>query len=274
MIHLQSGKLNLGCGGDHREGYVNVDLQAFHHPDMVANVLDLREFPSRHYEEILALGLIEHFKRVETRRALYEWNRVLQVGGRLVLTTTYVNGLLRKLEEPCLQSVMGHEIIMETLFAGQLAEGDYHLTAFSELLMRYYLWECGFAIEKIGLMDGWLFEVEARKERDYSFVELIAEPDDRTFLRQAYQGILGRDPDPTGEAHYRGALAMASLTRSDVLKTLLLSAERKQWLLARAPRFPRTFDKPFFPLSKRLGALLRRVADMGRTLTSPAHTSR
>jgi predicted SAM-dependent methyltransferase len=273
MVHTRFRKLNLGCGDDHREGYVNVDLQPFHHPDLVANVLDLRDFPAGYYQEVLALGLIEHFKRVETRRALYEWNRVLQVGGRLILTTTYLNGLLRKMEEPCLQSVAGHEIIMETLFAGQLAEGDYHLTAFSELLMRYYLWECGFEIDQIGLMDGWLFEIEACKERDYSFVELLTEPDDRTFLRCAYQEILGRDLDPTGEAHYRGALATASLTRSDVLRTLLLSAERKQLMLARAPQFPRIFDKPTLRSPNRLVLLLRRMAGLGRALTSAAHTS-
>src|SRR5262245_25368701 len=98
MIQLGSRKLNLGCAYDKREGYVNVDMGSYCNPDVQADVLDLADFPSRYYEEILTLGVIEHFKRVDTRRALYEWNRLLVPGGRLILTTTYLEGLVRKLE--------------------------------------------------------------------------------------------------------------------------------------------------------------------------------
>lgn len=242
MIHLRSRKLNLGCSDDLRPGYVNVDLQAFHKPDVVADVLDLRDFPSRHYEEIVALGLIEHFRRVDTRRALYEWNRLLIPGGLLELSTTYINGLARKLEAPSLQSIEGQELVLETMFAGQMAEGDYHLTAFTELLLRYYLWECGFDIDDIRLRDGWLFEVRGHKARDYSFVELLAEPDDLAFLAGAYREILYRDPDPTGLTHYGAALTGGQVTRPELLKQLLLCAERKQTMIGRAPTFPRVFD--------------------------------
>ncbi len=275
MIQLGSRRLNLGCGNDKREGFVNVDRNGYCDPDVQGDVLNLADFPSCYYDEIIALGVIEHFKRADTRRALYEWNRLLRPGGRLFLTTTYLDGLVRKLEAPSLQSVAGHELIVETLFAGQLGEGDYHLTAFTELLMRYYLWECGFDITQIGLMHGWLFEVEARKARDYSFVEALAEPDDAVFLQRLYREALHRDVDEAGLAQYGGALTRKEVARPEVVKQLLLGSERKQLMMAHAPAFPKVFDPrvaleddvlavtpkapPFSTLARRIAGTLRRL---------------
>ena len=46
-------KLNLGCGFDKRPGYLNVDFQAFHSPDLVADIRNLDTLPSDTFEEIL-----------------------------------------------------------------------------------------------------------------------------------------------------------------------------------------------------------------------------
>ena len=47
-------RLNLGCGYDRKPGYLNVDFQAFHEPDLVADVTDLAMLPDGRYEEIVA----------------------------------------------------------------------------------------------------------------------------------------------------------------------------------------------------------------------------
>jgi hypothetical protein len=63
-------KLNVGCGYDRREGYLNVDLHAVHKPDLVADVTHLPMLPSESFDEILAQDVLEHFERAKTAPAL------------------------------------------------------------------------------------------------------------------------------------------------------------------------------------------------------------
>ncbi len=238
---LACRKLNLGCGRDKRPGYINVDLLASQDPDIVADVLDLRGFPSDHFEEIIAQDILEHFKRVDTRRALYEWNRLLVFGGALFIRTTYLNGLIHRLENPQFQSIEGQELLILNLFSNQSCEGDYHLTAFTEPLLRFYLWECGFDDVKLWVRDQWLFECTARKARDFSYDDLVnhGPADAGAFVARAYQEVLFRPPDDGGLAFLREELRQQRLTRRGVALFLLASEERKKYMLARAPAFPR-----------------------------------
>jgi predicted SAM-dependent methyltransferase len=59
-------KLNLGCGFDHRAGYLNVDMHPFTNPDLVADVLDLSMLPAATYDEIIAQDVLEHFRWCDT----------------------------------------------------------------------------------------------------------------------------------------------------------------------------------------------------------------
>lgn len=76
-------KLNLGCGFDLREGYLNVDMNVWHKPDLLADVRKLGFLPAQYYEEILAQDVLEHLPRTETLRVLAHWNRPLKMGGKL-----------------------------------------------------------------------------------------------------------------------------------------------------------------------------------------------
>ncbi len=51
---------------------------------------------------------------------------------------------------------------------------------------------------------------------------------DETFVRNAYLGILGREPDPEGAAWYRGRLAGGELGRVGLLRELLWSDELRR----------------------------------------------
>ena len=74
-------RMNLGCGWDHRDGYLNVDFQDFHHPDLVADVRNLDMLPAAWFEEIIAQDVLEHLERTEADAALAEWARLLAPGG-------------------------------------------------------------------------------------------------------------------------------------------------------------------------------------------------
>src|SRR5436853_7490297 len=78
-------RLNLGCGWDHRAGYVNVDFHAYHKPDLVADVRKLGFLPAGHYDEIVAQDVLEHLPRRQTLAVLRHWNRLLRKGGTLEL---------------------------------------------------------------------------------------------------------------------------------------------------------------------------------------------
>ena len=241
---LASRRLNLGCGFDVRPGYVNVDLQAFHKPDLVGDIIDLTMLPSLAFEEIVAQDVLEHFHWRDTPRALYEWNRLLEPGGRLFVRTMYLNGLLRKFESPGFASIAQQKLLIVNLFSMQKYQGDYHLTSFTERLMRFYLWAGGFAIDRIQVREEWLFEVWATKAIDYAFSDLVETvADDAAFVEQSYQRILGRNADGGGLASYTSQLADGVITRDELIKRLLVSDEKQDQLAAAAPAFDLQFHE-------------------------------
>jgi glycosyltransferase involved in cell wall biosynthesis len=81
-------RLNLGCGLDYQEGFINVDLYPQENA-VVDAVFDAKQIPysDNSVDEIKAFHVIEHFKWSEAISALQEWFRVLKPGGRLWLET-------------------------------------------------------------------------------------------------------------------------------------------------------------------------------------------
>lgn len=248
-------KLNLGCGFDYRQGYVNVDLHARHNPDVVASVLDLANFPTGYYREVIAQDVLEHVTRDDVRRALFEWNRVLQPGGRLFIRTTELGALVRSLEQPQHLTIEHQERLIQNVFGTQAYTGDFHLSGFTEPLFRFYMWEAGFEIDSLGLHHDVFLDSWAHKTKNLGFEELEAPAENEAFIRQQFQKFLGRAPSAlelanelTGlEGHGRRGLVMK----------LLLCEERKLGTRGHAPSFPRTLHQP---------PLLRRIARRARQL--------
>jgi SAM-dependent methyltransferase len=78
-------KLNLGCGKDFREGWVNADLYASRVDDRF-DVRDPFPYEDESFSEIYASGILEQIgPNEEFRNALNECRRVLKTGGRLVV---------------------------------------------------------------------------------------------------------------------------------------------------------------------------------------------
>ena len=152
-------KLNLGAGYDNRPGYLNVDAQAFHSPDLVGDVRALPELPSGFYDEIVAQDVLEHLVRADVPVALVEWRRLLAPGGRLWLRVPDLPALLRWLDasdDPDRQRQ-----ILHLLFGTQAYEGDYHHAGFTDVLLPDELHRAGFARVDLERRDEWLWEGEA-----------------------------------------------------------------------------------------------------------------
>ena len=76
--------LNLGCGHDVRDGFINIDL--FSDNPLVVN-MDIRrlDFADNSVDFILASDVLEHFSHRETSSLLSEWYRVLKPGAIIII---------------------------------------------------------------------------------------------------------------------------------------------------------------------------------------------
>ena len=154
-------RLNLGCGFDKRDGYLNVDFQDFHAPDLVADVRDLSALPDGHFDEVMAIDVLEHMERTESAQALAEWHRVLAPGGRLRLQVPDVMAVGQLLQER--DSYEDHELFIHHLYGTQAYTGDFHLAGFTDRLMIELLRTVGFDSIRTRCEHQWLLVVDAEK---------------------------------------------------------------------------------------------------------------
>jgi hypothetical protein len=156
-------KLNLGCGYDHRPGYLNVDFVERHHPDLLADVRDLAVLPSGYFEEAIAKDVLEHLPRADTAKALAEWARLLKPAGLMTIRVPSFLHLFEMLLCRDYASRRLHEDVIQCAYGTQAYDGDYHLTGFTPLLLQQHLLAVGLMPRRAHLIDGWMIEVVAQK---------------------------------------------------------------------------------------------------------------
>ena len=81
-------RLNLGCGMDIREGYINVDKFMLPNVDVIHN-LDVFPYPfdDNSINEIIFIDCLEHLKDVEA--VIEECYRILKVGAEIIINVPY-----------------------------------------------------------------------------------------------------------------------------------------------------------------------------------------
>jgi glycosyltransferase involved in cell wall biosynthesis len=76
-------KINLGCGQDLKEGWINVDVLPELKPDIIHDLHQPLPFKNNFADYILAQDLLEHFTREDLQNLLAEITRVLKFGATL-----------------------------------------------------------------------------------------------------------------------------------------------------------------------------------------------
>lgn len=136
-------KLNIGCGYNRLEGYLNLDSSPASAADRLMPAYDL-DLESCSATEIKALQLVEHLGFFKTRFFLSECWRVLKSGGTLIIETPHIERTFeiflagdRGVKEAALGWVYGSE-----------TPGMNHLYCFPKELLEELLVGSGFGIER------------------------------------------------------------------------------------------------------------------------------
>ncbi len=144
-------RVNLGCGKDIKEGYLNIDLHSSDSRVKVANVLNLNFIKSNSIDEVYAKDILEHFNITDAKKALSEWSRILKFGGLLFLQTINVD----KQIEAYINGIWTIEDLNHMVFAGvNWIDGipkleDYHKCAFNFVALKDVLEKNNIEIKSI-----------------------------------------------------------------------------------------------------------------------------
>jgi len=132
-------KLNIGCGDDIQQGYINVDIRP--KGNIIANVINL-PFKTNSVLEVRAIDVYEHLSFKVSKKVLKEWHRVLKKNGKLYIQTTSLEDLAKYI----LQSKNPKKIenAIARMFGGQTYTENSHFTSGHRMLFNKYLKELGF----------------------------------------------------------------------------------------------------------------------------------
>jgi predicted SAM-dependent methyltransferase len=135
--------LHLGCGKRCLPGFVHVDLADFPHIDYRRSIDRLDFLEDGCAEIIYTSHTLEYFDRVEARRVVGEWCRVLCPGGRLRLAVPDFAALAEVYRQS-----QNLNLILGPLYGRMEIAGTgstiYHKTVYDFAALRELLEGCGF----------------------------------------------------------------------------------------------------------------------------------
>jgi len=144
---MKKTKLNLGCGDEHLDEYINIDIIQTEATDLVMDATKLTKFENDSVDEILASHLIEHFSFLESWKAINEWNRILKPDGKLVIEVPDLEELMKLYLETdfkgkfhCYQKPQNPPLVMHIF--GNRGDGtpyDYHRSGYTKEYLLFLL---------------------------------------------------------------------------------------------------------------------------------------
>ena len=106
----QLTKVNLGCGFDYRQGWVNVDALTKFKPDSIHDLHSPLPLTNESVDYVLAQDILEHFTKEDLLRLLSDLSRITRIGGLVeirVPSVTAITNRLRKFPEARNQFLYG-----------------------------------------------------------------------------------------------------------------------------------------------------------------------
>eukprot|EP00698_Gefionella_okellyi_P021024 TRINITY_DN6702_c0_g1_i1.p1 TRINITY_DN6702_c0_g1~~TRINITY_DN6702_c0_g1_i1.p1 ORF type:complete len:236 (-),score=53.63 TRINITY_DN6702_c0_g1_i1:181-888(-) len=137
--------LNLGCGNDVRDGFVNIDMFASSDRVVLGDVFHL-DFSDGVVDYIVASDILEHFSHHRSTELLTEWARVLRPYGVLEVRTPEFGLHLGAYHARRWDAV--HASVM--IYAGQTNPGDFHMVGFDRATLAAKLRAVGLEVIEHG----------------------------------------------------------------------------------------------------------------------------
>mgnify|MGYP003394733203 CR=1 FL=1 len=135
-------KLNLGCGQEKLDGYINIDSEPLVKPDLVFDfVAAPLPYEKESIDEVVMFHTIEHIRKASHPLILKRIHHVLKPEGRLTISYPEFAECARR----WLDNYKGERKYWEaTIFGRQLHPADTHLCAMDSNEFKMVLEENGF----------------------------------------------------------------------------------------------------------------------------------
>jgi len=138
-------KLNVGCGCNILEGWMNVDLY-YKNPNIIN--LDLLNLPDEwkdKYDEILCRHVLEHIPYNKLDQAFSTLHHILKPGGKCVISVPDMD-YYTELFYSCKDATLLKGWAFKCIFGTQEHEGEFHKSGFTETTFKHHLTKAGFTI--------------------------------------------------------------------------------------------------------------------------------
>lgn len=133
-------RLNLGCGADYRDGYINIDARADIRADVVCDISTLEPVPEAIADEIFAHDCLEHLPFREIRSTLKLWFDVLRPGGSIEIQVPDFD----QIYEIYPKYKLDFDTFSSRIFGAQDYLLNRHLSAFCRDTLSKLLTDAGF----------------------------------------------------------------------------------------------------------------------------------
>lgn len=136
-------KLNLGCGDNKLEDYVNIDINDALKPDLVHDFTMSLPFDDKTVDRIVMFHVIEHIQKHKHQQILLNCRRVLKPDGELWISYPEFG----KIAQNWLTNHKGHRQFWEaTIYGRQSSPSDYHVCCMDSDEFTHLLTVSGFAV--------------------------------------------------------------------------------------------------------------------------------
>lgn len=143
-------KLNLGCGPDIKEGYINIDTCSIDERVIKQDIRNL-DFSPESVDEIYAKDVIEHMSIDDFKISIKNWSKICKSGARIFIQTICWDSIIRAYYA----NVWDLETVIYMLFAGKnWVDGisrneDFHKSVYSLDLLNNILSNNQFTIKSV-----------------------------------------------------------------------------------------------------------------------------
>ena len=169
-------RLNLGCGNDYKQGYVNIDWDSKFCNNGIDILSDIRCLPyeQNSVSEIIAEGCLEHLSHRDVMPTLMHWFTILKAAGTLVIETPNLRRIL--LDEVLQGNGIFNSHPYETLYGGQRNRTEVHLGLWTAEMLGQLMTLVGFKdiiqvkpTKNLDRGEDWNIRLEGKKLYDWSF---------------------------------------------------------------------------------------------------------